>query len=278
VSVPFKLRDLTILSPVGYRVRPRRIPEIKAIVLHQTGFEWAEKNAMWSRVRAHFVIHRSGLVSQLHPITSRMRFGCGHGNAWAINIECEGNYPLAYRGERPVRWKPEKFGTSVLEEAPAQVEAARSLIVWLSGQVPGLRVGAHRQLEEEKSGCCGPDLWREVGQYGARPRRHEDERRPRHPRRMARAAAHAPTARAGRTARAQRRQPRTPGGLHARDHHRHRRRRPRRVLCGYLARRARRPAPAADIVIRVDCDTSEAVAALKRLRDDVIAAGEEASR
>jgi hypothetical protein len=47
---------------------------------------------------------------------------------------------------------------------------------------------------------------------------------------------------------------------------------------GYLARRARRPAPAADIVIRVDCDTSEAVAALKRLRDDVIAAGEEASR
>lgn len=165
MSVPFKLRDLTILSPVGYRVRPRRIPEIKAIVLHQTGFEWAEKNAMWARVRAHFVIHRSGLVSQLHPITSRMRFGCGHGNAWAINIECEGNYPLAYRGERPVRWKPEKFGTSVLEEAPAQVEAARSLIVWLSGQVPGLRVGAHRQLEEEKSGCCGPDLWREVGQY-----------------------------------------------------------------------------------------------------------------
>jgi len=134
-------------------------------VLHQTGFEWRFANAMWSRVRAHFVVHRCGTVSQLHPITTRMRFGCGHGNAWAVNIECEGNYPLAYRNGKPVHWQPEKFGRSVLEEAPAQVEAARGLLAWLVGQVPGLRVGAHRQLEEEKSGCCGPDLWREVGQY-----------------------------------------------------------------------------------------------------------------
>lgn len=162
---PFRLRDLTDLSPPGYRVRPRRLAEIRAIVLHQTGFEWRFQNAMWARVRAHFVVHRCGSVSQLHPISARMRYGAGHANQWAINIECEGNYPLAYHGGEPVRWKPEKFGASVLDEAPAQVEAARALVAWLGGQVAGLQIGAHRQLDELKSGCCGPDLWREVGQY-----------------------------------------------------------------------------------------------------------------
>lgn len=163
---PFRLRDLTILSPVGYRVRPRRLPEIKAAVLHQMGVgTWAENNAMFARVRAHFVIHTSGLVSQLHPITQRMRYGCGPANEWAINIEFAGNFPTRYHRGAPVYYKPEKFGRSVLEDAPAQVEAGRALLAWLSGQVPGLRVGAHRQLEEEKPGCCGPDLWREVGQY-----------------------------------------------------------------------------------------------------------------
>jgi len=162
---PFRLRDLTELSPVGYRVRPRRLAEIRAVILHQTGFEWRESNASWARVRAHFVVHRSGLVSQLHPITSRMRYGAGHANAWAINIECEGNYPLAYRSGAAVYWDPEKFGRSVLADAPAQVEAARALVAWLGGQVEGLQLGAHRQVEELKGGCCGPDLWREVGQW-----------------------------------------------------------------------------------------------------------------
>ena len=62
-------------------------------------------------------------------------------------------------------YKPEKFGRSVLADAPAQVEAARQLLAWLKGQVPGLQVGTHRQVALDRSGCCGPDLWREVGQY-----------------------------------------------------------------------------------------------------------------
>lgn len=165
MSVPFRLRDLTMLAPPGYRVRPRRLAEVRAVVVHQTGFEWREANAMWSRVRAHFVVHRSGLVSQLHSITTRMRFGSGLANAWCVTIEHEGNYPLDYRGGAPLYWKPEKFGRSVLADAPEQVEASRALLTWLSGQVPGLQVGAHRQLDELKSGCPGPDLWREVGEH-----------------------------------------------------------------------------------------------------------------
>lgn len=161
---PFTIRDLTAVSPPGYVIRPRRIPEVRGIILHQTGFEWAEANQAWSRVRAHFVVHRSGLVSQLHPVTARMRYGCGHGNAWAINIECEGNYPLTYHNGEPVFWMPEKFGRSVLADAPAQIIAARALVAWLAECIGGLRIGAHRQLEEGKGGCCGPDLWREVGE------------------------------------------------------------------------------------------------------------------
>jgi len=166
VSLPFRLRDLTDRSPPGYVIRPRRVGDIRAAILHQTGFEWRETNPMWARVRAHFVVHRSGLVSQLHPITARMRFGAGHANAWAVNIECEGNYRLGWNdaGE-DVYWQPERFGRSHIEDAPEQVEAARSLLTYLAEQVRGLQVGAHRQVDDLKSGCCGPDLWREVGQW-----------------------------------------------------------------------------------------------------------------
>ncbi len=160
------LVDLTDRSPASYRLRTRKLSEIRAVILHQTGFEWRESNPSWVKVRAHFVVHRSGRVSQLHPITARMLRGSGHANAWAVSIEHEGNYPLLYRGDEPVYWKPEKFGRSVLADAPEQIQAARDLLVYLNEQVPGIQVGTHRQLDKGKSGCAGPDLWREVGQYG----------------------------------------------------------------------------------------------------------------
>ena len=163
-DLPFRLRDWTEESPLGYRVRPRRIAEIRAVICHQMAVgTWRETNPMFAKVRAHFVVHLSGLVTQLHPITQRMRYGCGPANRWAINIEHEGNFPVAYRKGEPAYWKPEKFGRSVL--AAPQVEASRALLAYLAGQVPGLMVGAHRQLDELKAGCCGPDIWREIGQF-----------------------------------------------------------------------------------------------------------------
>lgn len=162
------ITDLTEKSPKEYRMRTRPLSEIRAVVLHQVGFDtWKESSPSWCRVKAHFVVLRSGAILQLHPITARMRYGCGpNGNRVAINVELAGNYPLSYRAGKPSYWKPEKFGRSVLSDSPAQVEAARALLASLAAQVPGLQVGAHRQLEKLKSGCCGPDIWREVGQYG----------------------------------------------------------------------------------------------------------------
>lgn len=160
------VRDWTDRSPVSDVMRPRTRSEIRAVVLHQTGFERPWNRARWALVHAHFVVHHDGRVTQLHAITDRMRYGCGTGNRWAINVEHEGNYPLEYRDGEPVFWMPKKFGRSFLEEAPAQVTAARELLAFLAEQVAGLMVGAHRQIELDRSGCCGPDLWREVGQWG----------------------------------------------------------------------------------------------------------------
>lgn len=124
---------------------------------------WHEDNPMFARVRSHFVVQVSGLVLQLHPITAQLRFGSSHANPWAITIEHEGNFPVAYRSGKAEYWQGDKFGRSVL--GAAQVEASRALLSWLASQIPGLQVGTHRQIEEEKAGCCGPDIWREVGQY-----------------------------------------------------------------------------------------------------------------
>lgn len=157
------VRDLT--GPPSYVLRPRRLAEIRAEVAHQTGFERRWNSPRWSLVAAHFIVHQCGRVTQLHPITARMRVGCGPFNAHAINVEHEGNYPLDYRDGEPLYWAPDKFGRSVLAEHPEQVQSARELAAFLAEQVAGLAIGAHRQLELEKSGCCGPDLWREVGQW-----------------------------------------------------------------------------------------------------------------
>lgn len=158
-----ELRDWTGISPPGYRRCARELSTIRAAVLHQCGFEWKFGNSMWRKVRAHYVVHRTGDVTQLHPIDAQMRFGSGPANPWCVTIEHEGNLPMAYRKGEPRYWKPDIYGRSTL--APAQILASRKLLVMLAEQLPGLQVGAHRQIDELKSGCCGPDIWREVGQY-----------------------------------------------------------------------------------------------------------------
>lgn len=166
-AAPFGLRDLTALAPAEYVRRRRALSEVRAVILHQTGFgTWRIDNPLWPRVRAHFVVHRSGLISQNFPITTRMRVGSGLANPWCISIECEGNYPLRYDADGRARyWAPSKYGRDRIEDAPRQVVAARALLAHLAAEVPGLGVGAHRHVESLKSGCCGPDLWREVGQF-----------------------------------------------------------------------------------------------------------------
>lgn len=159
------IRDRIAEAPEEYRRRPRTRAEVRADVLHQTSFTWRYGNPMWTRVRAHAVVHQGGQVTLLHSLLTRMRYGCGLGNAWAINIEIEGNLPLGVGADgEPVYYKPEKFGRSVL--TAEQVESGRELLAWTLEQVPGLMIGAHRQIELDRSGCCGPDIWASIGQYG----------------------------------------------------------------------------------------------------------------
>lgn len=165
-ELPFGGRDLTALAPTAYRRRERELSEVRAVILHQTGFgTWALDNPLWPKVRAHFVVHRCGLISQNHEITTRMTTGSGVANRWAITVECEGNYPLRYLDGKARYWAPSKYGRDRLDDAPRQVIAARALLAHLATVVPGLGVGAHRHISAKKSGCCGPDLWREVGQW-----------------------------------------------------------------------------------------------------------------
>jgi len=166
-SAPHGLRDLTGLAPPRYRVGPRALASIDVVVLHQCGFVWKRENPMWARVRAHFVVHRDGLIDELTPVATRMRYGSGHVNRHCVTIEHEGNLPQAYSDDgRPTYYKPEKFGAHVLDDAPAQVEASRALLRHLRESLPALRfVAAHRHISKGKPGCPGPDLWREVGEW-----------------------------------------------------------------------------------------------------------------
>ena len=169
-AAPYGLRDLTELAPVSYRRRRRELSEVRAAILHQTGFTWKPDNPLWPRVRAHFVVHRCGLISQNYRVETHMRYGSGFANGYAVTIEHEGNYPLSYDlTGTPRYWKPEKYGSDVIDDAPRQVIAARALLAHLAAEIPGLQVGAHRHVEALKSGCCGPDLWREVGEWARDP-------------------------------------------------------------------------------------------------------------
>ncbi len=155
--------DLTAQAPAGYRIRTRPASDVRAVVLHQTGFSgWRADNPMWAKVRAHFVVRHDGSVLMLHHPMTRMRYGSGPCNAQGVTVEHEGNYPSAHG----VYWRPEKYGRDVLDQHPEQVTASRALVRMLTADYPtiGLVIG-HRHIDARKANCPGPDLWREVGQW-----------------------------------------------------------------------------------------------------------------
>lgn len=155
-------------SPREYRVRTRQPHEVDLVVLHQTGTPPTRKDApILDRVRAHVLVLQDGEVRLLHPLLTRMRYGSSTWNSRCVTVECQGNYPTRYTtaGE-PVWWSPDTAGAHRLSDHPAQVQAVRDVLSWLKGEIPGLKyIGAHRQIQAAKGGCCGPDLWSECGEY-----------------------------------------------------------------------------------------------------------------
>lgn len=169
---PLCLVDRTAHSPSKYRVRVRQLDEVDLVVLHQTGTRAPESFDApgLDRVRAHVLVLDRGEVRLLHHPLTRLRYGSSAWNARCVTIEVRANLPGRYtaRGE-PRWWRPELAGADRIEDKVEQVRAARQLLRWLVGELPGLRyIGAHRQVQAGKGGCCGPDLWHELGEWAIR--------------------------------------------------------------------------------------------------------------
>lgn len=172
------ITDRTAHSPAEYRSRMREPAEVDLVVLHQTGPIFRTDD-----VKAHALVLPNGEVLQLHPWLARLRFGSSLWNPRCITIEHAAYLPGRYQGGQPVWWRPKPpdgwRGTAAewraewdrrhppdTEPQPAQVEASRELLRHLRDTLPALRlIGAHRQVQAGKGGCCGPDLWRECGEW-----------------------------------------------------------------------------------------------------------------
>jgi hypothetical protein len=155
--------DLRAKASPALILRMRTLEETTAVVLHQTGFfGWKPDNSNWAKIHAHFVVRRNGQVCILYDPEVRMTTGSNAANRFAVTIEHEGNYPNSSGNF----YKPEKFGRSYLADAPNQIAASRRLLEILHGLCPKMSaVFAHCQWSDNRQNCCGPDLWREIGQW-----------------------------------------------------------------------------------------------------------------
>ena len=153
--------DMRDKAPAEYIRNDRAVSEVRAIVLHQTGFEWKPTNPKWPEVRAHFVVLRDGTVLMNFDPRKQLRYGSNHANPFCVTIEHEGNY-----GSSDGKFfMPEKFGKSYLADSPRLVAASKALIKWLKDAYPITHVYAHRQWDNGKGNCCGPEIWRAIGQW-----------------------------------------------------------------------------------------------------------------
>lgn len=158
--------DYTDKSPASYRIRMRDPEEVTTIVCHQMGVGvWSEDNPMFAKVRAHYVGQQSGRVIKNHDPLWRLRFGSGVLNHCCITLEMAGNFEVA----PGVWWKPEKMGRSKVADHPEQIAAARELVASLCETYPSITtITGHRAISRGKSGCPGPDLYREIVMWGVR--------------------------------------------------------------------------------------------------------------
>lgn len=165
------LTDRTPHAPGRYRLRERDPSEVDLAVLHQTGPIFAP-----DKVRAHFLVMPTNEVLMLHHPLARLRYGSSTWNARCVTIEHAAHYPGRYTAAGVPKWaawnekaKPACAPRARLEDFEEQVHASRALLTHLRAELPSLRfVGAHRQVQAGKGGCCGPDLWREVGEWAVR--------------------------------------------------------------------------------------------------------------
>ena len=139
---------------------PRDLKKIDAVVLHQMAFSRGSNLNKYLRVTSHYIIMPDGKVGQLHPDTTYLN-ASNSLNRRSVAIEFAGNFP----NTRGRCWNASKFGCHTLTKP--QIDAGRCLLAELKRKLPSMKfVFAHRQSRSMKSNDPGPDIWRNVAEWG----------------------------------------------------------------------------------------------------------------
>mgnify|MGYP002625500153 CR=1 FL=1 len=175
--------DLGIVNLMGVSPPEKRKAsrEPWAVVLHQMGFSRGNDPYKYRKVTAHYTIMPDGTIAQNHPVEAWLPASHGF-NQGGIAIEFAGNFPSRAGSTDPDHfWKPLPFidkngkqhpGFGMDQLTVEQVSSGRWLLEYLQKIVLPERgldltvVLAHRQSSGDRGNDPGPDVWREVGQWG----------------------------------------------------------------------------------------------------------------
>lgn len=150
--------DRTAYSPKDKRKKIRKIDEVYALVLHQSGFSRGNDTSRYDKVTGHFAILPNGTILQLHPLTAYLYASNGF-NKGSVAVEFVGNFP----NTNGKCYQPEKFGCH--QVTIEQIQAGRGLVLHLMKTIGLTHVLAHRQSSGSRGNDPGPDIWYRVGQW-----------------------------------------------------------------------------------------------------------------
>ncbi len=149
-------------STKGYRLKKKRkVDELDAIVLHQTGAFNDTRN--WTlKVKAHYVVRRDGTVYNNHPIEYKLLASHTLDKKHkAVAIELVGNYPNVKR--RTWSWEKRDYLRAV------QIDTARCLLRELTTLMPSVKyLTGHRQGDSSRGNDPGLDAWCTIGEWALR--------------------------------------------------------------------------------------------------------------
>lgn len=153
-----------------WRYKPRKIADIKTIVIHQMGFVRSQSSRRWHRVTAHRLILPNGTIAKTHPLWCRLvcSNSLDRSPHNAVGIEVAGNFE-GHPGKGDW-WKPETFGKSTLSDDQrmglrASIQAIVREVEREDGRIEML--APHRVCGRDSKGrpnrplCPGWEIWRE---------------------------------------------------------------------------------------------------------------------
>lgn len=151
------LVDRTSRSKNKIKYRERNISDIRALVLHSTGFSRGNVESAYDNMKVHFGILPNGTIIQLYDEVAYLPSSNG-ANSYSVAVEFVGNFPDS-RGN----WHKGNKGRQM--PSAVQIISGRALIVWLRSTIGIRYIYAHRQLTppRRRGNCPGPHIWYNVG-------------------------------------------------------------------------------------------------------------------